>query len=53
MDLSIIYGVLRFDSFDDVVNWLCSGVPYFLISVFILNCVFNIFDTIIHLGGKS
>lgn len=53
MDLEYVYGSIYFDSFESVVSWLCSDVPYFLIAVFIMNCVFAILDTIIHIGGKK
>lgn len=41
-----------FNSFEDVVSWLFSSVPYFLILVFVTDCIFSIMDTIIHLGGR-
>lgn len=52
MDISKFYGYFVFHSFDDVVNWLTSYIPYVLLVVFVLNVVFNIIYYFIHLGGK-
>ena len=41
-----------FNSFEDVVSWLCSGVPYALVTVFVLSCVFSIFETVSNWGRK-
>lgn len=53
MNLENIYGTIRFTSFEDVVSWLCSQVPYYFIDVFILSCLFAILKIIMHIGrGK-
>lgn len=52
MSLDNLYGMFYFNSFEDVVAWLTCAVPYVLVAVFVLNCVFNIFEIIMHLGGK-
>lgn len=52
MSISEFYGYIVFHSFDDVVDWLTSYIPFVLLVVFILNVVFNIIYYFIHLGGK-
>lgn len=52
MDISEFYGYFVFHSFQDVVNWLTSYIPFVLLVVFVLNVVFNIIYYFIHLGGK-
>ncbi len=50
--LDYVYGLIYFNSFEDVVSWLCSSVPYFMVVIFVTDCVFSILDTIIHMGGR-
>lgn len=50
--LDYVYGTIYFNSFEDVVSWLCSSVPYFLVAIFVVDCFFSILDTIIHMGGR-
>ncbi len=52
MDISKFYGYFIFHSFQDVVDWFASSIPFILLVVFVLNCLFNILYYIIHLGGK-
>lgn len=53
MNLEHIYSSIRFSSFEDVVSWLCSQVPYYYVDVFILGCIFAILKIIMHIGrGK-
>lgn len=52
MNFSDLYGYIVFKSFEDLVDWLASCVPYTLLTIFILNCLFNIFSALIDLGGK-
>ena len=53
MNLDFLYGRIWFNSFEDVVSWLSSGVPYYLVTVFVLNCIFNIFETILNWSGRK
>lgn len=52
MSISELYGYVIFHSFQDVVNWLTSYVPFILLVVFVLNVVFNILYYFMHIGGK-
>ncbi len=52
MSISDFYGYFIFKGFEDVVNWLTSVVPFILLTVFVLNAIFNIIYYIMHLGGK-
>ena len=53
MNLENIYGTIRFTSFEDVVSWLCSQVPFYFVDVFVLTCLFAILKIIMHIGrGK-
>lgn len=52
MSLSGLYGYIAFGSFADLVNWLTSCIPYTMLIVFILNCLFNVVSAFIDLGGK-
>ncbi len=47
-----MYGYYRFDGFQDVVDWLTGYVPFVLLTVFVLNVVFNIIYHFMHMGGK-
>ncbi len=53
MDLEHFWGTIRFGSFEDVVSWLCSCVPYYFVVVFVLFCLFTILDIVIHIGGRK
>lgn len=50
--LDYFVGSIYFESFEDVVEWLCSSVPYFIIVIFVTDCFFSILDTFIHMGGR-
>ncbi len=49
--LDYVYGLVVFNSFEDVVSWLCSSVPYFMVAIFVTDCVFSILDTNHSYGG--
>lgn len=53
MNVENIWGTIHFNSFESVVSWLCSCVPYYFIVVFVLGCFFAILDVLIHLGGRK
>lgn len=50
--LDYVTGYIYFETFEDVVSWLCSSVPYFIIAIFVVDCFFSIIDTLIHMGGR-
>ncbi len=52
MDISNFYGYTVFPNFQAVVDWLFSYVPFVLLTVFVLNVVFNIIYYLMHMGGK-
>lgn len=53
MNFEQFWGHIRFDSFESVASWLCSAVPFYLVDVFVLSCLFAILKIIIHLGGRK
>lgn len=53
MNFENLYGTIRFGTFENVVSWLCSLVPYYYVDVFVLGCLFAILKIIMHFGrGK-
>lgn len=52
MDISNFYGYFIFHSFQDVVDWLFSYVPFVLLVIFALNCVFNVIYYLMNMGDK-
>lgn len=53
MDLSAFFGNQYFNGFEDLVEFMCSNVPFWFLTVFLLNLLFSIFDDILHLGGRK
>lgn len=51
MDISSFYGYFIFHSFQDVVDWLFSYVPFVLLTVFVLNAFFKCFILFYAYGG--
>lgn len=52
MDISNFYSYFIFKNFQDVVDWLFSYVPFVLLVIFVLNCVFNVIYYLMHMGDK-
>lgn len=52
MNLFGMFGNIYFSSFEDVVEFMCSYAPVWILTVFAVNCIFSIFDDIFHIGGK-
>lgn len=53
MGLWEMFGNIYFSSYADVVDFLASYIPVFMLIVFILNCFFSIFYDFIYFGGKK
>ena len=53
MNFENLYGTIRFGSFENVVSWLCSLVPYYYVDVFVLGCLFAILKIIMHFGSSK
>lgn len=52
MNLFDLFGNIYFGTFQDVVEFMCSSAPMWLLTVFAVNCVFSIFKDISSLGGR-
>ena len=52
MGLYDLFGNIYFHSFQEVVEFMCSSAPVWILTVFAVNCLFSIFEDISSLGGK-
>ncbi len=53
MGLYDLFGNIYFHSFRDVVEFMCSSAPVWVLTVFVVNCLLSIFADISSLGGKK
>lgn len=53
MSLYDIFGNIYFNSFQDVVTFMASGAPVWLLTFFTVNCLFSIAEDIFSFGGKK
>lgn len=47
------FNYLHFASFEELVDFIASDLPYLILLVFVLNALFAVLYDLFHLGGRG